>query len=82
VAAEKAFETLEDRYKDKGSAKIKKGEFLLQDLNWKRNLNLRLPWTFIMKPGQHRHMSIKFRESGEMRTSCPHCGAENKALED
>jgi hypothetical protein len=78
--AEGAWKKLEDRFKDKGSAKIREGGFLLQDQN-QRNLDLRRPWKFIMKPGKQRYMSIKFRESAEMWTSCPHCEVENKALE-
>ena len=78
--AEEARKELEDRFKDKGSAKIREGEFLLQDRN-QHNLNLLKPWSFIMKPGERWYMSIQFREHGEMQTSCPHCGVENKALE-
>jgi hypothetical protein len=76
----KTSEALEERYRDKGSAKIKKGEFLLQDLDRKRNFDLHLPWSFIMKPGELRYMSIKFRDSDQGRTSCPHCKAENKII--
>ena len=75
--AREAREQLEDRFKEKGHAKIWKGDFLLQDQH-RRNLDLRRPWKFIMKPGEKRYMSIKFRENAEMQTSCPHCGAENK----
>jgi hypothetical protein len=84
VVAEKAFEELDDKYKDRGSAKIKKGEFLFQDLYRKQNLNLRLPWNFIMRPSEHRYMSIKFQENGNKRTTCPHCPhcqAENAITE-
>jgi len=79
--ARKAFEVLEDRFKEKGHAKIWEGEFLLQDQS-RQNIDLRRPWKFIMKPGEQRYMTIKFRDDMKMRTSCPHCGTENKGLED
>jgi hypothetical protein len=78
--ARKAREVLEDRFKEKGYAKIWEGNFLLQDQH-RRNLDLRRPWKFIMKSGEQRYMSIKFRENMEIQRSCPHCGEENKALE-
>jgi hypothetical protein len=78
--ARKAWEVLEDRFKEKGYAKIREGDFLLQDQH-QLNLNLRRPWEFIMKPGEQIYMSIKFRENMEMQRSCPHCGTENEALE-
>jgi hypothetical protein len=75
--------SLEDKYKAKGTAKITKGEFILQDLNAKRRFNLRQQaWSFIMKPGRIRHMSITFRETGTIKTSCPHCGNENATNKD
>jgi len=75
--------SLEDKYKAKGTAKITKGEFILQDLNAKRRFNLRQqPWSFIMKPGRKHHMSITFRETGTIKTSCPHCGNENATNKD
>jgi len=78
--AMKACDTLEDRFKEKGYAKIREGEFLLQDKS-RRNLDLRLPWKFVMKPGEQIYMSIKFHVDSKMRTTCPHCGTENKAPE-
>jgi hypothetical protein len=78
--AGKARDVLEHRFKEKGYAKIWGGDFLLQDQH-QRNLDLRRPWKFIMKPGEQRYMSIKFRENMEMQRSCPHCGMENNALE-
>jgi hypothetical protein len=78
---ERARNELEDRFRVKGSDKISKGEFLLQDAD-QRNLDLRKPWKYIMKPGDHRYMSIKFLEDEKMRPSCPHCLAENQSTED
>jgi len=80
LMAESAGKELEDRFKDEGCAKIREGEFLIQDQD-QQNLDLRRPWKFIMKPGVQRYMSIMFRENAEMRTSCPHCGVENKPTE-
>ena len=78
--ARKAREVLEDRFKEKGFAKIWEGDFLLQDQS-RHNLDLRRPWNYIMKPGEQRYMSIKFRESTGMQTSCPHCKTKHIALE-
>jgi hypothetical protein len=75
-------EALEEKFKDKGTAKIRNGEFLLQDLDSKRKFNLeQQPWNSIMRPGQRRHMSILFRESRNAQQSCPHCGADNETTE-
>lgn len=73
---------LEEKYKDRGSAKIRNGEFLLQDLETKRKFNLlEQPWSYIMKPGKKRYMSIKFRETGVAQQSCPHCGSNNETVD-
>ncbi|CAN9140027.1 unnamed protein product [Alternaria alternata] len=76
--ADAARHMLEDRFKAMGSAKFMKGEFLLQDEN-EHILNLRLPWKSIMKPGQRRYLSVKFRETAT--TACPHCGTDNELFE-
>jgi hypothetical protein len=73
-----ARDMLEDRFKTMGSSKFIKGEFLLQDENG-HGLNLRSPWASIMKPGQRRHLSVKFR--GTATSACPHCGTDNKLAE-
>ncbi|RYO58845.1 hypothetical protein AA0116_g7222 [Alternaria tenuissima] len=73
-----ARDMLEDRFKAKGSAKFIKGEFLLQDEN-EHTLSLRSPWKSIMKPGQRRYLSVKFREVAT--TACPHCGTDNELFE-
>ncbi|KAF7677199.1 hypothetical protein GT037_005411 [Alternaria burnsii] len=76
--ANAARDMLEERFKAKGSAKFIEGEFLLQDEN-EHMLNLRSPWKSIMKPGQRRYLSIKFREIAT--TACPHCGTDNELFE-
>jgi hypothetical protein len=74
--------TLEEKYKDKGSAKIRNGEFQLQDLELKRKFNIdQQPWNFIMRPGKKRYMSIVFKETGAKQQSCPHCTADNEIVE-
>jgi hypothetical protein len=79
---ERTRSTLEEKYKIRGSAKIREGGFILQDLKAKRRFNLQQQaWSFIMRPGKTRYMSITFRETGARRTSCPHCGAENATNE-
>jgi hypothetical protein len=77
--ANAAGDMLEERFKARGSAKFTKGEFVLQDEN-EYILNLQSPWKSIMKPGQHRYLSVKFRENAA--TACPHCGTDNDFVED
>jgi hypothetical protein len=73
---------LEEKYKDKGSAKIRNGEFQLQDLESKRKFNIdQQPWNFIMRPGTKRHMSIIFMETRTEQQSCPHCTADNETVD-
>ena len=76
--ANAARDMLEDRFKAMGSSKFIKGEFLLQDENG-HDLNLRLPWKSIMKPGQRRNLSVKFRVTAT--TACPHRGTDNKLVD-
>ncbi|CAG5156682.1 uncharacterized protein ALTATR162_LOCUS4479 [Alternaria atra] len=73
-----ARDILEDRFKVEGSAKFIRGEFLLQDES-EHDLDLRSPWKSIMKPGQRRHLSVKFRAI--KTTACPHCGTDNELFE-
>jgi hypothetical protein len=80
---ERTRSTLEEKCKIQGSAKIRKREFILQDLKAKRRFNLQQhAWSIIMRPGKTRYMSITFRETGAIKTSCPHCGTENATNED
>ncbi|KAB2098891.1 hypothetical protein AG0111_0g12907 [Alternaria gaisen] len=76
--ANAAGDMLEERFKARGSAKFIKGEFVLQDEN-EHILNLRSPWKTIMKPGQRRYLSVKFRAT--ITTACPHCGTNNELFE-
>jgi hypothetical protein len=75
--------TLQEKYKDKGSAKIRKGEFQLQDLELKRKFKIEeQPWNFIMRPGTKRHISIVFKATeSEKLKSCPHCTADNDTVD-
>ncbi len=83
VMEERTRSALEEKYKIQGSAKLRKGEFVLQDLKAKRRFNLQQQsWSFIMRPGKTRYMSMVFRETGALRTSCPHCGSENATNKD
>jgi hypothetical protein len=73
-----ANKTLEDRFREKGSAKFTKGEFLLYDQDL-RTLDLRRPWRFFMKPGERRYLSVKFTDSTAISTtSCSHCGTDKQ----
>jgi hypothetical protein len=75
------YDRLEPKYKARGSAKILKGEFYIQDLETNRRFDLnKQPWGYVMKAGQKRCMSIKFAESGQ-DTFCPHCGTDNETIE-
>jgi hypothetical protein len=75
-----ALPNLEERYKDRGLAKIRNGEFILQDLDNQnqRIFNLLQPWRFIMAPGKKRYISITFRDAGTVKQSCPHCKSDNE----
>jgi hypothetical protein len=69
--------SLEEKYMIQGSAKIRNGEFILQDLKSKRRFSLQQQaWSFIMRPGKTRYMSVTFHETCAMMT-CPHCGTGN-----
>jgi hypothetical protein len=73
---------LEGKYKDGGSAKIRNGDFQLQDLKLKRKFNINQePWNFIMRPGKKRHMSIVFKETGSQQQSCPYCTVDNETVD-
>lgn len=82
ILGKRTFDALEDRYKDRGAAKIRNGEFFLQDLDRKRRFNLQdQPWSLVMRPGQKRHVSVTFRESGAAKEACLHCGVENDTVQ-
>jgi hypothetical protein len=72
---------LEERYKDRGSAKIRNGEFLLQDLEGTKFDLQQHPWNFVMRPGEKRYMSVTFKDANTAQQSCPRCGADNEISE-
>ena len=79
----KTRKALEKKYRKKGSAKIRKGEFQLQDLQSRQRFNIDLqPWNFIMRPGKTRHMSVEFDDVSSEQLTCPHCKSNNEASED
>ena len=68
---------LKIRFKDVGLRKIETGEFTLEDSRLKRGLQLTKPWTLMVRPGQHIHMSMIFRLEKKRMARCPSCGEEN-----
>ncbi|KAE8452957.1 hypothetical protein EG329_012144 [Mollisiaceae sp. DMI_Dod_QoI] len=81
IMEEKIRQGLEERYQEQGSAKIRNGEFLLQDPHVKRNFTLKMPWRSIMRPGNKRFMSIIFKQDRSAKQSCPHCDTDNEVIE-
>ena len=81
IIEERMRQSLEERYKEQGSAKVRNGEFFLQDLDTKRNFTLRMPWQSVMRPGKKRYMSIIFKGDRSNKQSCPHCGTDNETVE-
>jgi len=81
VMEARARNVLEDRFKEAGSAKIRAGEFIIQDLDSNRKFSSRQPWDYIMRPGKKRHMSVIFKDSDSRHQSCPHCGINNASNE-
>jgi hypothetical protein len=68
---------LKVRFKDIGSEKLDRNEYILTDDKQNRNLDIRKPWCSVMKPGQHVSMSMIFDTSFEQNI-CPGCSARNK----
>lgn len=72
---------LEERYREGGTNKIRRGEFLLQDLQGNRSFDLQQqPWNYVMRPGEKRYMSVIFQDY-EAKGKCPHCQAVNLSKE-
>jgi hypothetical protein len=66
---ERTHKNLEDRYKDKGTAKIRSGEYLLHDLKATQKFNLQQqPWNFLMKLSKKRYMSNSLAPTVETTT--------------
>lgn len=63
--AQLAMRTLEVRFRDQGSAKSTKGEFVLHGQD-KQVLALHLPWRYVIKPG-----STIFLMSSSAKTGLP-----------
>lgn len=73
------YDRLEQDFKEAGKAKIRRGEFYVHDIRDSRSYDLNLvSLNYVMKPGQTRHMSIKFLSPETTKTStCPHCFFDN-----
>ncbi|PVH94805.1 purine and uridine phosphorylase [Periconia macrospinosa] len=75
-SAELFVEILKAKFKDLGLAKIKRGEWLLQDHYNGRILDLKKPWGALVRPGQMLDMAMIFRKQNVSFTHCPHCRSE------
>ena len=67
---------LKVEFKDVGLRKIEKGQFLIEDSNTHRKIDLSKPWKLCFRPGQRVNMSMIFENlrSGERgKTICPSC---------
>ncbi|KAI9856363.1 MAG: hypothetical protein M1813_009114 [Trichoglossum hirsutum] len=74
---------LEAKFQDFGLRKIENGEFTLQDVATKHEINLSRPWKRCFLPGQRVNMSMVISQVAKPReNSCPKCHAINNALQD
>ena len=65
-----------DRFKDAGSRKIRRGEFVLEEARSKRLIDLRRPWHTCFLPGQKIAMSMSFSQPKSTNATCPGCQCE------
>jgi hypothetical protein len=64
-----------------GAAKIRKGEFAIQDSATKEDVDLAAPWETCFYPGQRVAMSMVFNSQNPI-THCPKCSTDNAGPED
>lgn len=57
---------------------IDQGEFAIQDLITKRDVNLDLPWETCFRPGQKVAMSMIFKSTKSEEVCCPKCKDSNE----
>ncbi|KAL3417993.1 vegetative cell wall protein gp1 [Phlyctema vagabunda] len=60
-----------------GATKIADGEFAIQDLTTKRDVDLQLPWKACFHPGQQVAMSMIFNSEDAINKRCPKCRDDN-----
>jgi hypothetical protein len=60
-----------------GATKIANGEFAIQDLTTKRDVDLQLPWKACFSPGQQVAMSMIFNSAKATNMCCPKCRENN-----
>jgi len=64
---------LKVRFKHCGLGKIEKNQYVLEEANSKRPIDIRRPWETCFLPGQHVNMDMCFEERGTSKNSCPVC---------
>jgi hypothetical protein len=60
-----------------GLRKVQKDEYVIQESNSRRRLDLRAPWDSVFLPGRRVHMSMIFQAAQKPMSTCPGCQAEN-----
>ena len=73
---------LKVRFRDVGLRRLKKSQFVLEDITRQRDLDLSKPWNAIVRPGQHISMSMIFPIRISFSSHCPGCGDENPEWEE
>jgi hypothetical protein len=61
-----------------GLKKVQNNEYVVQDSNSKRKVNLHAPWESVFLPGRKVNMSMVFRRPQLSTSSCPGCQTANE----
>jgi hypothetical protein len=65
-----------------GLKKVQRNEYAVQEMQSKRNINLKAPWEAVFLPGRKFIMSMTFRREQDPVLSCPGCQTENAIQDD
>lgn len=76
TSAEAFLAVLKVQFQDLGVRKIERGQFVLEEAQTKRTIDLRRPWESCFLPGQRIEMSMVFTQLGTPKSSCPSCQCE------
>lgn len=76
-SAEAFLAELKVRFKDVELQKIQRGQFVLENTQTKRSIDLRRPWHTCMLPGPRIDMSMIFSQADVPRSTCPGCRYDN-----
>ncbi|KAL7942116.1 nucleoside phosphorylase domain-containing protein [Trichoderma barbatum] len=70
-------EVLKGMFDNLGLSKIEREEWLLEDRDTRKLLDLKESWGSLIRPGQTLYMSMIFRRRKTSSTECPSCHLEN-----